>query len=112
MPYQSCYPDIVKLQTRVADPTGDGAAARPTISRGRRRTIARRPSSISSTRPRQPGQKVTVDFALHLRHLPPYFLTGLDGRYPDNLTGETLLKQMVVSTAAVAKVTSKRVPQV
>jgi hypothetical protein len=59
-----------------------------------------------------PGQTVTVDFALHLRHLPPYFLNGLDGLYPDNLTGETLLKQMVVSTAAVAKVTSKRMPQV
>jgi hypothetical protein len=48
--------------------------------------------------------------------VPPYFLTGLDGLYldglyPDNLTGETLLK-MVVSIAAVAKVTSKRVPQV
>jgi hypothetical protein len=58
------------------------------------------------------GQKITVSFALHLRHLPPYFLRALDGFSPDGLTGEILLRQMVVSTAVSEKITSKRVPQV
>jgi multisubunit Na+/H+ antiporter MnhB subunit len=111
VPFQSLLPDIVKLQTRVATQqlmTPLKAYDLPeTEEDDREKTFVYIFDTTTA-----PGQKITVDVALHLRHLPPYFLTGLDGLYPDNLTGETLLKQMVVSTAAVEKITSKRVPQV
>ena len=111
VPYQSPLPDIVKLQTRVA--TQQVMAPLKAYDLPDTEQDDREATYVyifDATQAR--GQKITVDFALHLRHLPPYFLRGLDGLYPDNLTGETLLKQMVVSTAAVAKITSKRVPQV
>ena len=112
VPYQSLLPDIVKLQTRVADQ--QVMAPIKSFDDPNTRDVDEREKTFlyifDTSRAR--GQKITVSFALHLRHLPPYFLTGLDGLYPDNLTGETLLKQMVVSTAATATITSKRVPQV
>ena len=63
VPYQSLLPDIVQAADARRDPTGDGAAEglRPARDLGGR--SARRPSSTSSTPPRAPGQKVTVDFA-------------------------------------------------
>src|SRR6185503_18389078 len=112
VPYQSLLPDIVKLQTRVADQ--QVMAPIKSFDDPNTRDVDEREKTFlyifDTSRAR--GQKITVSFALHLRHLPPYFLTGLDGLYSDNLTGETLLKQMVVSTAATATITSKRVPQV
>jgi hypothetical protein len=57
------------------------------------------------------NKKVKVTFALHLRHLPPYFIRELGDNpgYPDGLTADQLLGQMVVSTAAADSVTSRRV---
>ena len=111
VPFQSLLPDIVKLQTRVATQQVMAPLKAydlpETPEDDREKTFIYIFDTTTA-----PGQKIIVDVGLHLRHLPPYFLTGLDGLYPDNLTGETLLKQMVVSTAAVAKVTSKRMPQV
>ena len=44
------------------------------------------------------GQRVTVTATMRLRHLPPYFLRGLDGFYPNDLTSDALLPELIVST--------------
>jgi Cytochrome c554 and c-prime len=110
VPYQSLRPDIVKLQTRVATQQVMAPLKAydlpDTPEDDREETFV----YIFNTAPVR-GQKITVNVALRLRHLPPYFLTGLDGFYPDGLTGERLLEQMVVTTAINDKITSKRVPQ-
>ena len=97
VPYQSLEPDIVKLQVRVADqqtmaplkPYDD-----PTKDGDQREARFAYVFDVSQVR----GQDVVVTVAMHLRHLPPYFLRALDGFYPNGLTGEILLRQMVVST--------------
>jgi hypothetical protein len=97
VPYQSLLPDIVKLQTRVADnqlmaplkPYDD-----PTTQADDRFKEFDYVFDVSRVR----GQEVTVTVLMHLRHLPPYFIRALDGLYPDGLTGERLLEQMVVSS--------------
>jgi hypothetical protein len=104
-------PDIVKLQTRVADQQVMAplkAYDDPTTEQDdRERTF----SYLFDARQAR-GQEVTVTVELHLRHLPPYFLRALDDFYPPGITGELLLQQMVVSTAAFAESEPVRVPQV
>ena len=112
VPYQSPLPDIVKLQTRVADqqvmaplkvyddPTTVGVDDREKTFLYLFDTSAAR------------GQEVTVFVELHLRHLPPYFLRALDGFYPPGINGDLLLQQMAVSTAAFDESEPVRVPQV
>jgi hypothetical protein len=56
------------------------------------------------------GQNVIVTVKFNLRHLPPYFLRGLDGFYPDGLSSDALLQQMIVSTFAVAETEPVRIP--
>lgn len=112
VPYQSLLPDIVKLQTRVADQKLMAPLKSFDDPLTEDVDESERTFEYVFDTSRARGQKITVSFALHLRHLPPYFLKALDGFYPDNLTGEILLRQMVVSTAASEKITSKRVPQV
>jgi hypothetical protein len=109
--YQSLLPDIVKLQTRVADQQVMAplkAYDDPTTEPDDREKTFLYVFDTSQAR----GQEVTVTVELHLRHLPPYFLRALDGFYPPGITGELLLKQMVVSTAATAESEPVRVPQV
>ena len=97
VPYQSLLPDIVKLQTRVADnqlmaplkPYDD-----PTTDADDRVKEFDYVFDVGRVR----GQEVTVTVVMHLRHLPPYFLRALDGFYPDGLTADRLLGQMVVSS--------------
>lgn len=97
VPYQSLLPDIVKLQTRVADnqlmaplkPYDD-----PTTEADDRAKEFDYVFDVSQVR----GQEVTVTVVMHLRHLPPYFIRALDGFYPDGLTADRLLEQLVVSS--------------
>jgi len=112
VPYQSLLPDIVKLQTRVATQqlmiplkSFDNP---DTPFDDREATFA---YVFDTSKPEVLNQKVKITFALHLRHLPPYFIRelGEDPGYPEGLTSDQLLSQMVVSTAATDSVTSKRV---
>jgi hypothetical protein len=97
VPYQSLLPDIVKNQIRVADQQAMGAL-KP-YDDPRTRNVDERERTftylfdVSEVR----GQEVTVNVVMHLRHLPPYFLRALDGFYPNGLTGDILLRQMVIS---------------
>jgi hypothetical protein len=110
VPYQSLLPDIVKLRTRVADdrtmvplkPYDD-----PTTDVDDRAITFEYVFDTSEVR----GQRVTVTAVMRLRHLPPYFLRGLDGFYPDGLTSEALLPELVVSTVDEDPSAPKRVPQ-
>jgi hypothetical protein len=111
VPYQSPLPDIVKLQTRVADQQVMKPLKvydDPTTEEDDREKTFLYVFDTSQAR----GQEITVTVQLRLRHLPPYFLIALDDFYPDGLTGEILLKQMIVSTAAFAESEPVRVPQV
>ena len=76
--YQSLLPDIVKLQTRVADQqimrTLKAYDDPTTEVDDRELTFA----YAFDTRPVR-GQDVVVAVRFNLRHLPPYFLRALDG---------------------------------
>ena len=108
--YQSLLPDIVKLQTRVADQqvirTLKVYDDPVTTEFDDRELTFGYVFDASQVR----GQDVIVTVKFNLRHLPPYFLRALDGFYPDGLTGAALLQQMVVSTFAVAETEPVRVP--
>jgi hypothetical protein len=108
--YQSPLPDIVKLQTRVADQQVMAPLKvydDPTTEQDDREKTFLYVFDTSQAR----GQEVTVTVELHLRHLPPYFLRALDEFYPPGITADLLLQQMVVSTAAFAQSEPVRVPQ-
>lgn len=112
VPYQSLLPDIVKLQTRVATQqvmVPLKSFDNPDTENDDREVTFEYVFDTSGADVR--NQKVKITFALHLRHLPPYFIRelGQDPGYPDGLTADALLSQMVVSTAATDSVTSKRV---
>ncbi len=97
VPYQSLEPDIVKLQARVADQQTMGALKpydNPQTPEDDRQREFAYVFDVSGVR----GQDVIVKVQMHLRHLPPYFLKALDGFYPDGLTGDRLLQQMIVSS--------------
>jgi hypothetical protein len=112
VPYQSLLPDIVKLQTRVATQqpmTPLKSFDNPATPQDDREVTF--DYVFDTSRPEVLNQKVTITFVLHLRHLPPYFIRelGRDPGYPDGLTADQLLGQMVVSAAATDSVTSRRV---
>lgn len=110
VPYQSKLPDIVKLQTRVADnqvmapllpyedPTKEGDQ--------RARTF----SYVFDVGDVQ-GQIVTVHAQMNLRHLPPYFIRQLNDYYPNGLTADALLRELIVSSFGFAEAESDRVPR-
>jgi hypothetical protein len=108
--YQSLLPDIVKFRTRVADnepmlplkPFDD-----PETADDERAAAFEYVFDTSDVR----GQLVTVTAVMHLRHLPPYFLEELDGFYPNGLTSEVLLPELVVSEVAGDRTAPKRVRQ-
>jgi hypothetical protein len=110
VPYQSLLPDIVKLRARVSDnetmrplkPYDD-----PTTPVDDRAITFEYVFDTSEVR----GQRVTVSAFMRLRHLPPYFLRGLDGFYPNGLTSGALLPELIVSTVAGDGSAPKRVPQ-
>ena len=109
--YRSLLPDIVKLRTRVADdqtmvplkPYDD-----PETPNDDRAMTFEYVFDTSDVR----GQRVAVTATMRLRHLPPYFLRGLDGFYPNGLTSDALLPELIVSTVGEEDRTApKRVPQ-
>jgi hypothetical protein len=102
VPYQTLLPDIVKNEIRVADQQAMGALT-PYKSRFDHKDLAYL-FDVGQVH----GQDVTINVVMRFRHLPPYFLRALDGFYPNGLTGEILLKQMVVTD--VTSVTSDPVP--
>ncbi len=108
--YQSLLPDIVKLQTRVADDQTMVPLKpydNPETPNDDRAMTFEYVFDTSQVR----GQRVIVTAAMRLRHLPPYFLRQLDGFYPDGLTAEALLSELVVSTVGQDPTAPKRVPQ-
>src|SRR5690606_800844 len=56
------------------------------------------------------GQTVTITAIMHFRHLPPYFIKALDGRYPNGLTANDLLANMTVVDIVEVKSIPVRVP--
>jgi hypothetical protein len=110
VPYQSLLPDIVKLRTRVADDQLMRPLKpydNPDTEFDDRSITFEYVFDTSEVR----GQRVTVTAAIRLRHLPPYFLRGLDGFYPNGLTSEALLGELIVSTVGEDRTAPKRVPQ-
>jgi hypothetical protein len=107
--YQSLLPDIVKLQTRVADQqvmrTLKAYDDLLTEFDDRELTFGY-VFDVSQVR----GEDVVVTVKFNLRHLPPYFLRALNDFYPDGLTADALLQQMVVSTFTVKSTEPVRVP--
>jgi hypothetical protein len=108
--FQTPLPDIVKLRTRVADnqvmaplKAFDDPTTPDVDERERTFVYLFDTSQVR-------GRKVVVSFRFNLRHLPPYFLRALDGFYPNGLTSDALLGQMVVSTFAVAETEPVQVP--
>jgi hypothetical protein len=96
VPYQSLQPDIVKDQIRVSD---QQRMVTLTPYEGPNHT---RSFTYAFDVSGVPGQDVTIDARLRLRHLPPYFVRALDGRYPDGLTAEVLLGQMRIAEVGEA----------
>jgi hypothetical protein len=94
--YQSLQPDIVKDQVRVSDQQRM-VVLTPYEGPNHTRsfTYAFDVSGVA-------GEDVTIDVRLRLRHLPPYFLRALDGRYPDGLTADVLLGQMRIAEVGEA----------
>lgn len=109
VPYQSLLPDIVKLQTRVADnqvmtpilPYED-----PTTPGDQRAKTFVYVFDVSGAQ----GQRVTVNVNMNLRHLPPYFIRQLDGFYPEGLTADAILGQLVITEFGQTQDRSRRVP--
>jgi len=108
--YQSLLPDIVKLQTRVADdqvmaplkPYDD-----PTTEADDRAKEFEYVFDVSQVQ----GREVIVTVVMHLRHLPPYFIEALDGFYPNGLTADRLLAQMQLSSFGGTQTEPVRVPR-
>jgi len=48
------------------------------------------------------GEEVVVNVVFHFRHLPPYFVRGLEDYYPEGITSEILLRNMTVIDMAEA----------
>ena len=108
VPYQSLLADIVKTRVRVSDGQAMDAL-NPTL------IVNDEPKGSASFEyifnvNELEGEDVIVTVTLHFRHLPPYFIRALDGRYPDDLTAEDLLQNLTTVTMATGQSDEVRVP--
>jgi hypothetical protein len=108
VPYQSLLADIVKTRVRVSDQQAMDAL-NPT------RIVNDQPKGFASFEyifnvSELQGEDIIVTARLHFRHLPPYFIRALDGRYPDGLTAEDLLGNLTTVNMATIKSDPLRVP--
>jgi hypothetical protein len=108
IPYQSLLADIVKTRVRVSDGQAMDAL-NPTLIVNDESKGSASFEYIFNVNELQ-GEDVIVTANLHFRHLPPYFIRALDGRYPDGLTAEDLLQNLTTVNMATIKSDPLRVP--
>jgi hypothetical protein len=108
VPYQSLLADIVKTRVRVSDQQAMDAL-NPTLIVNDEPKGSATFEYIFNVNELQ-GEDVIVTVDLHFRHLPPYFIHALDGRYPDGLTAKDLLQNLTTVTMATAQSDLVRVP--
>ena len=95
VPYQSYLADIVKTRVRTSDQqTMDALNNTILLDNGEPRDSASYVYDFDLTG--FEGENVTVTAIMHFRHLPPYFIRALDGRYPNGLTAADLLENITV----------------
>ncbi len=108
VPYQSLLADIVKTRVRVSDGQAMDAL-NPTLIVNDEPKRSASFEYIFDVNELQ-GEDVVVAITMHFRHLPPYFIRALDGRYPDGLTAADLLQNLTVVDMATTKSEPVRVP--
>jgi len=110
VPYQSLRADIVKTRVRVSDQQNMDALNNTilNLADGEPRDSASYEYIFDLTG--FEGERVTVTAIMHFRHLPPYFIKALDGRYPDGVTAADLLDNMTVVDIVTAESDSASVP--
>jgi hypothetical protein len=94
VPYQSLLADIVKTRVRVFDQQPMDALNNTILVNDEPRDSATYEYIFDLTG--FEGETFTVTAIMHFRHLPPYFIRALNGRYPDNITASDLLDNMIV----------------
>lgn len=94
VPYQTPDADIVKIRVRPSDGQAMDPINSTILVNGQVRDSATFDYVFDATE--LAGQEVKVNAVLHFRHLPPYFLRGLDGFYPNGITSDILLQNMTV----------------
>jgi Cytochrome c554 and c-prime len=99
VPYQSLLPQIVKLETRVAD-------QQPMTPIHPRQSASFDYTFDVSNRALS-GRTVTVSVVLRFRHLPPYFIRELGPFYPPGVTVDQLLRDLTVVDMARASARQK-----
>lgn len=123
VPYQSFLPDIVKTRVRVADQqimaALESTRLKPNPETGEleKRTKASFPYVFEVPEGVNPNE-VVVTATMKFRHLPPYFIRGLDKehdnleRLPDGarIDPDALLENMVIDTLVTAE--SEAGPQI
>jgi hypothetical protein len=95
VPYQSLLADIVKTRVRVFDQQPMDALNNTILVNDEPRDSATYEYIFNLAG--FEGETVTITAVMHFRHLPPYFIRALDGRYPDGITASDLLDNMVVT---------------
>jgi hypothetical protein len=109
VPYQSFRADIVKTRVRASDQQPmDALNNTILLDNGEPRDSASYVYEFDLTG--FEGENVTVTAIMHFRHLPPYFIKALDGRYPNDLTAADLLENMKVVDIVTEKSDSVTVP--
>ena len=95
VPYQSLLADIVKTRVRTSDQQAmDALNNTILLDNGEPRDSASYVYEFDLTG--LESENVTITAIMHFRHLPPYFIRALDGRYPNGLTATDLLENMTV----------------
>lgn len=94
VPFQTPAADIVKIRVRVSDGQAMDPINSTILVDGQVRDSATFDYVFNGAD--FAGQEVTINAVLHFRHLPPYFLRGLDGYYPDGITSDILLDNLTV----------------
>ncbi|NUQ86550.1 MAG: hypothetical protein HUU11_17760 [Anaerolineales bacterium] len=99
-PYQTPAADIVKTRVRVSDGQAMDAINPTTLVNGQVRDSASFDYVFDAAE--FPGEQIVVNAVFHFRHLPPYFVRGLEDYYPEGITPEILLQNMTVIDMAEA----------
>jgi hypothetical protein len=108
VPYQSLLADIVKTRVRVSDQQAMDAL-NPTLIVNDEPKGSATFEYVFNVSELQ-DEDVIVTASLHFRHLPPYFIRALDGRYPDALTADDLLQNLTIVNMATTNSDPVRIP--
>jgi hypothetical protein len=99
-PYQTPAADIVKTRVRVSDGQAMDAINPTTLVNGQARDSASFDYIFDAAE--FSGEEIIVNVVFHFRHLPPYFVRGLEDYYPEGITADILLQNMTVIDMAEA----------